>query len=51
VRFFFLAGVSALFVYLFPELEGQVLLLGTIIGIWQGILFLKQDSRQDAQVG
>jgi hypothetical protein len=48
---YFLAGVSALFVYLFPELEGQVLLLGMIIGVWQGILFLKQDSRQDAQVG
>lgn len=36
--FYFLAGVSALFVYLFPELEGLALSLGAIIGVWQGIL-------------
>jgi hypothetical protein len=44
--FYFLAGVSSLFVYLFSELEGLVLLLGTIIGIWQGILLWKHDTRQ-----
>ncbi len=44
--FYFLAGVSSLFVYLFPDLEGLVLLLGTIISIWQGILLWKRDTRQ-----
>lgn len=44
--FYFLAGVAGLFVYLFPELEGLVLLLGTIMGIWQGILLWKFDSHQ-----
>jgi hypothetical protein len=47
--FHFLAGVSSLFVYLFAELEGLALLLGIIIGIWQGILLWKQDVRQDTQ--
>jgi hypothetical protein len=42
--FYFLAGVSSLFVYLFPEIEGLVLLLGTIISIWQGRLLWKQDT-------
>ncbi len=41
--FYFLAGVSALFVYLFPELEGFVLLISMIIGVWQGILLWKHD--------
>ncbi|HET7144979.1 MAG TPA: hypothetical protein VFI68_13250 [Anaerolineales bacterium] len=49
--FYFLAGVSALFVYLFSELEGLVLLLGTIIGIWQGILLWKHDTRQYIKAG
>lgn len=44
--FYLLAGVSSLFVYLFPTLEGLSLLLGTIISIWQGILFWKIESRQ-----
>lgn len=44
--FYLLAGVSSLFVYLFPTLEGYSLLLGTIISIWQGILFWKLESRQ-----
>ena len=35
---YFLAGVSSLFVYLFSELEGLVVLLSAIIGIWQGVL-------------
>ena len=44
--FYFLAGVSSLFVYLFPDLEGLVLLVGTIISIWQGILLWKLDIRK-----
>ena len=41
---YFLAGVSSLFVYLIEELEGIVLLLGTIIGIWQGVLLWRQNT-------
>ncbi|HNK64234.1 MAG TPA: hypothetical protein PKL78_14830 [Anaerolineales bacterium] len=47
--FYFLAGVSALFVYRIPGLEGLALLLGTIISIWQGILLWKQDAHPPAQ--
>ncbi len=43
--FYLLAGVSSLFVYRFPELEGLALSLGTIISIWQGILLWKLDTR------
>jgi hypothetical protein len=46
IGFYLLAGVSALFVYLLPELEGLVLLTGMIIGIWQGILLWKDEARQ-----
>jgi hypothetical protein len=49
--FYFLAGVSSLFVYLLPDLEGLVLLLGTIIGVWQGILLWKLDIRQYTEAG
>ncbi len=49
--FYFLAGVSSWFVYLFSELEGFVLLLGTIICIWQGILLWKHDTRQYIKTG
>jgi hypothetical protein len=48
---YFLAGLSSLFVYLFSELEGLVLLLGTIIGIWQGVLLWKNDARQSTKAG
>ena len=48
---YFLAGVSSLFVYLFSELEGFVLLLGIIIGIWQGILLWKYDTFQYTKTG
>jgi hypothetical protein len=41
--FYFLAGVLSLFVYLLPDIEGLVLLLGTVISVWQGIL-LWQDT-------
>jgi hypothetical protein len=47
--FYFLAGVSSLFVYLVPDLEGLVLLLGTIISIWQGVLLWKYDACQYAK--
>jgi hypothetical protein len=47
--FCLLAGVSAWFVYLFPELEGLVLLLGTSIGIWQGMGLWKPDPRQNTE--
>lgn len=40
--FHILAGVAALFVYLFPELEGFVLLLGTVIWVWQGVWLWRQ---------
>ncbi len=43
--FHFLAGVSALFVYRFPELEGLALLLGAIIGVCQGILLWGFDTK------
>jgi hypothetical protein len=48
---YFLAGIAGLFVYLFQELEGLALLLGTIIGIWQGILLLKNDTHQSIKAG
>jgi len=49
--FYFLAGVPALFVYLVPDLEGLVLMLGTIISVWQGILLWKPDIRQESKAG
>ena len=49
--FYFLAGASSWFVYLFPELEGLVLLIGTMITIWQGILLWKHDSRSYTKAG
>ena len=48
---YFLAGIAGLFVYLSQELEGLVLLLGTIIGIWQGVLLLKNATRQSINAG
>jgi hypothetical protein len=35
------AGAVALFVYLLPESEGIVILLGVVVSIWQGILLLR----------
>lgn len=40
---YLLAGIPALFVYRFPDLAGLVLLLGTIISVWQGILLWRFD--------
>ena len=42
---YLLAGIPALFVYRFPDLEGLVLLLGTIISVWQGVLLWKLDVK------
>lgn len=47
---YFLAGVSALFVYLIPELEGAAAFFGVIIGIWQGILLWKLDTHPYSEV-
>lgn len=44
IGFYFLAGVSSLFVYLLPDLEGLALILGTIISIWQGILLWRDNA-------
>jgi hypothetical protein len=49
--FYFLAGVSSLFVYVLPDLEGLVLSLGTIISVWQGILLWKLDVSEYAKAG
>ncbi len=43
---YFSAGVSSLFVYLFSELEGLVVLLSVIIGVWQGVLLWIHDPRE-----
>jgi hypothetical protein len=48
---YFLAGIAGLFVYLFQELEGLILLLGIIIGIWQGVLLLKNSTYQSINEG
>jgi hypothetical protein len=37
-------GLAGLFVYLQPELEGAVLLFGTVVLIWQGILLLSRSG-------
>lgn len=37
---YLVAGVASLFVYVRPELEGMVLLLGFGISVWQGILLM-----------
>lgn len=49
--FYFLAGVPSLFVYRFPDLEGFVLLFGTIISVWQGILLWKNNIPKAGEHG
>ncbi len=44
--FYLLAGGLSWFVYRFPDLEGLVLFLGTIISVWQGILLWGLDIRK-----
>lgn len=48
---YFVAGIAGMFVYLFEELEGLVLLVGTIIGVWQGVLLLRHDTHQSVDAG
>jgi hypothetical protein len=43
---YFAMGVVSLFVYLFPAAEGLGILLGMVISIWQGVLFLKAKSNE-----
>ncbi len=40
---YLVAGAAALFVYLLPDLEGSVVLLGVVLSIWQGILLWKAE--------
>jgi hypothetical protein len=44
VVLYLVGGIAALFVYLFPNLEGLAVLLGIAWGIWQGILLWKAGS-------
>lgn len=48
---YLLAGFAGWFVFLFQELEGFVLLLGTILGVWQGVFLLRNDSPRPTQAG
>ena len=38
---YLLGGMTSLFVYLLPDMEGSALALVVVVSIWQGILFLK----------
>ena len=38
---YLLAGITSLFVYLLPENEGLVAMLGLVISLWQGIFLLR----------
>jgi hypothetical protein len=37
-------GITSLFVYLFPNLEGTAAALGVVLAMWQGILLWKAES-------
>jgi hypothetical protein len=41
---YLIGGIAALFVYLFPTLEGLAAILGVAWGIWQGIYFWRAGS-------
>lgn len=43
---YLVGGIAALFVYLFPELEGLAALLGVAWAIWQGIFFWRAGSAE-----
>lgn len=45
ILLYFTAGIVSLFVYLFPTAEGLGILLGMIIGGWQGVLLLKERQK------
>jgi len=40
---FLVGGVASMFVYLLPGIEGNAILLGLIVSIWQGILLWKAE--------
>lgn len=46
---YFLAGIAALFVYLWAELEGLVLLLTAFLCAWQGVLLFRHEARQPTE--
>lgn len=41
---YWVVGVQSLFVYLLPNIEGSVVVLASVLSIWQGILFWKVES-------
>ena len=41
---YLVAGIISLFVYLLPGSEGNAVVLGVVISIWQGILLWKAES-------
>jgi hypothetical protein len=40
---YLVGGAAALFVYLLPDMEGTVGMLGVVVSIWQGILLLRAE--------
>jgi hypothetical protein len=40
---YLVAGTASLFVYLLPDMEGNVVVLGVVASIWQGILLWKAE--------
>lgn len=43
---YWVVGILSLFVYLLPEMEGGVVMLGMVMSVWQGIVLLKTESRE-----
>lgn len=41
---YFVAGVTSLFVYLLPTLEGTAVVLGIAVSIWQGLLLWRAEA-------
>lgn len=41
---YLVAGIVSLFVYLLPDLEGFVAMLGIVVSIWQGVLLWQADQ-------
>jgi len=42
---YLVAGVMAWLVYVFPDLEGGVVLFGVVVSVWQGVYLLQAESR------
>lgn len=40
------AGIAAMLAYVFPDLDAVLILLGFVLSIWQGILFLRPNAKQ-----